>query len=52
MDLIVNDPSDRDVVRGVEFIARMRTEHQALPEEALRLFCLLALNLNEFVYLN
>jgi hypothetical protein len=47
-----HDPSGRDVVRGVEFMARMRDQHQAAPEEALRLFCLLALNLNEFVFLN
>jgi hypothetical protein len=36
----------------VRFIARMRGTHQAAPAEALRRFCLLALNLNEFIYLD
>jgi hypothetical protein len=46
------DPSAAEVGRGVKFIRRMRTEHHATPEEALRSFCLLALNLNGFLYLD
>jgi mono/diheme cytochrome c family protein len=45
------DPSAKEVERGVEFLARLRDKHQLTPEEALRSFCVLALNLNEFVYL-
>ena len=33
-------------------VPERRTEHGAKPEEALRSFCLLALNLNEFIYLD
>src|SRR5262249_53391111 len=46
------DPSAAEVGRGVSFIRRMRTGHGATPEEALRSFCLLALNLNGFLYLD
>src|SRR5262249_11476032 len=46
------EPSAGEVQRGVKFIQRLRAEHQAAPDEALRSFCLLALNLNEFVYLD
>jgi hypothetical protein len=45
------DPSTKEVERGVEFLARLRDKHQLTPEEALRSFCVLALNLNEFIYL-
>jgi mono/diheme cytochrome c family protein len=41
-----------EVERGVAFLTRLREQHGLAPEEALRGFCLLALNLNEFVYLN
>jgi mono/diheme cytochrome c family protein len=46
------EPALRDVERGVEFIHRMGAEYHLAPEEALRSFCLLALNLNEFLYLD
>jgi hypothetical protein len=46
------EPSAAEIERGVVFIQRMRREHHVVPEEALRCFCLLALNLNEFVYLD
>jgi hypothetical protein len=46
------EPSAAEVERGVTFIQRMRREHHFAPEDALRSFCLLALNLNEFVYLD
>jgi hypothetical protein len=46
------EPSAAEVERGAQFIARLRDRHQLAAEEALRQFCLLALNLNEFVYLN
>jgi mono/diheme cytochrome c family protein len=46
------EPSAREVERGVEFMAKLRGKHQLTPPEALRGFCLLALNLNEFVYLD
>jgi len=46
------EPSAPEVERGVAFLARLREQHRLAPEEALRSYCLLALNLNEFVYLN
>jgi hypothetical protein len=45
------EPSAKEVERGVDFIARLRDKHGLSAEEALRSFCLLALNLNEFIYL-
>jgi hypothetical protein len=46
------EPSAAEVERGVAFLARLREQHGLAPDEALSSFCLLALNLNEFVYLN
>jgi hypothetical protein len=45
------EPTAAEVERGVGLMARLRDKHGARPEEALRSFCLLALNLNEFIYL-
>jgi hypothetical protein len=45
-------PTAAEVQRGVRFVAAMR-DGEKLPEaEALRRFCLLALNLNELVYVD
>ena len=41
-----------EIERGVRFMQKVRAEHQATAEDALRAFCLLALNLNEFVSLD
>ena len=46
------EPSAGEVERGICFLARMRQRHRFPPEEALRSFCLLALNLNGFLYLD
>ncbi|MBY0528387.1 MAG: PSD1 and planctomycete cytochrome C domain-containing protein [Gemmataceae bacterium] len=46
------EPMAREIERGVAFIAKMRDKHKMAPDEALRTFCLLALNLNEFVYVD
>jgi mono/diheme cytochrome c family protein len=45
-------PRDSEVERGVAFLRRLRGQHQLAPEDALQSFCLLALNLNEFLYLD
>ncbi|MCI0460938.1 MAG: DUF1553 domain-containing protein [Gemmataceae bacterium] len=45
-------PTAQEVERGVQFLANLRSKHQLAAEESLRSFCLLALNLNEFIYLN
>jgi hypothetical protein len=46
------EPSDAEVERGVRFVSTAQSEHGASEEQALRLFCLVALNLNEFLYLD
>lgn len=46
------EPTAGEVERGVAVMARLRSQYQLAPDEALRSFCLLALNLNEFIYLN
>ena len=45
-------PSDAEVRRGVSLIEVLRKQDKASPELALKSFCLLALNLNEFLYLD
>lgn len=45
-------PRDGEIARGVALIERWVKEEQLEPRLALRNFCLLALNLNEFVYLD
>ena len=46
------EPAPADVTRGVEFMTRLREQHNASPDVALDQFCLMVLNLNEFVYLD
>jgi Protein of unknown function (DUF1549)/Protein of unknown function (DUF1553) len=46
------EPAASEVARGVRFMAALRSQDQINAPEALRYFCLLALNLNEFVYLD
>jgi hypothetical protein len=46
------EPTAGEIERGVAFIGKMQRTHQLKPEEALRTFCLLALNLNEFIYVD
>ncbi len=42
-------PTDAEIDRGAKFIAALQSEDKLPADEALRRFCLLALNLNEFV---
>ena len=46
------EPIARDIDRGLRFLAIMRKDLGMSAEEALRSFCLLALNLNEFIFLD
>lgn len=43
-------PTERDIARGVKFIADNIQQEKVTADEALRRFCLLAINLNEFVF--
>jgi hypothetical protein len=45
-------PTDRDVRRGVDFLATMAKEPNVTRHEALRRYCLILLNLDEFIYLD
>jgi hypothetical protein len=45
-------PTAAEVERGVRFVRALRDEDELPAEEALRRLCLLALNLNEFVYVD
>jgi hypothetical protein len=45
-------PTDEEVARGVRFIEDNIEQEKVSAEEALRRFCLLAINLNEFLFLN
>jgi mono/diheme cytochrome c family protein len=45
-------PTDADVQRGIRLIEALRTQDGASEEAALKYFCLMVLNLNEFVYLD
>ena len=44
--------TDAETDRGVELIGQLQSEHGLSEEAALKYFCLMALNLNEFVYLD
>jgi mono/diheme cytochrome c family protein len=45
------EPKQAEIDRGLKFIATVQENDKASADEALRQFCLLSLNLNEFVYL-
>jgi hypothetical protein len=45
-------PSGEEIMRGVDFMKRLREKHSASADVALEQFALLMLNLNEFVYLD
>jgi mono/diheme cytochrome c family protein len=45
-------PTPAEVARGVDFMARLRDAHRLDAAESLRGLCLLALNLDEFLYLD
>lgn len=45
-------PSNEEVRRGVELVAKLQEADKLSVEQALQSLCLLVLNLNEFVYLD
>jgi hypothetical protein len=46
------EPTAAEVKRGVDLMASLRREDNKTAEDALTAFCLVTLNLNEFVYLD
>ena len=49
--VLQREPSQKEIVRGVDYLARTQKKFGVSKQESLRRFCLIALNLNEFVYL-
>ncbi|MDB5320845.1 MAG: hypothetical protein JWN40_2476, partial [Phycisphaerales bacterium] len=49
---LCREPAKTDIDRGVKYMASLEQDLKAAPEVALNQFCLLVLNLNEFVYLD
>ena len=45
-------PTEEEVARGLQLIHTLQTENHMTTEQARKYFCLVALNLNEFVYLD
>jgi len=45
-------PTKAEVQRGVSLIAALQSQDKASADSALKSFCLLALNLNEFLYVD
>ncbi len=50
--VLQRQPTDREIARGVKFIETNIQQEKVSADEVLRRFCLLAINLNEFVYLD
>lgn len=46
------EPTSAEVKRGMRLVVLLRQEEHATSEVALKYFCLMALNLNEIVFLN
>lgn len=46
------EPTTAEIRRGVDLIHTLARENGATPQSALHYFCLMALNLNEFMYLD
>ena len=45
-------PSAAEVTRGTQLLATLAQKNTADPDWPLRCFCLVALNLNELIYLD
>ena len=45
-------PTEKEIRRGAELVRLLQSEERLSPDAALQTFCLMVLNLNEFVYLD
>jgi mono/diheme cytochrome c family protein len=50
--VLQREPTVKEIARGVAFMHRAETDQHLTPPEALKYFCVVALNLNEFLYLD
>lgn len=46
------EPDSATVARGVKFLKTYQMKHKLSPDQALKYYCLLVYNLNEFVYVD
>jgi hypothetical protein len=44
--------TETEVARGIEMMAMLQREQNMSIDQARKYFCLMALNLNEFIYLD
>jgi len=50
--VLQREPTPAEVARGVKLIEELQQQDGLSSEQAIQNFCLLALNLNEFIYLD
>lgn len=50
--VLQREANDQEIAWGVELMQRLQAEHKVDARRGLELFCLVALNLNEFIYLD
>ena len=50
--VLQREPTPKEILRGTDYLARTEKKYGVTKTEALRAFCLIALNLNEFIYLD
>lgn len=46
------EPGAKEIERGIELIKTLRSKHQLSEDLAIQQFCLMVLNLNEFIYVD
>ena len=46
------EPTKKEIDRGVNLISSLKTDYKLDDQRALKMFCLVALNLNEFMFLD
>jgi hypothetical protein len=46
------EPTAEDVQRGLALVEKLKTKHQVNDAQAMKYFCLVALNASEFVYVD
>ena len=50
--VLQREPNATEVTRGGKFLQTMQQKHHYTADEALKAYCIVALNLNEFIYLD
>lgn len=50
--VLQREPTAHEVARGVRFLTTATLKYGYSPQQALRLYCVILLNLNEFIYLD